>query len=101
MVTGTKNVVCEAQSFYEGLYSAGPVVAESQDALLDCLDSTLSLEQVQALETPFTSHEVMRAIKHSSSSSSPEGMASLFHSIRYLVSTWQSCLLNCIIRYGQ
>ena len=71
LVSGTNSVVGVAGSFYEKLCSAGPVVAESQDTLLSSLDYTLSLEQVQALEAPFTIDEVMQAIKHSSSSSSP------------------------------
>ena len=56
---------------------------ESQDTLLDCLDSTLSPEQVQALEAPFTRDNVMRAIKHSSSSSSPgrDGLPFSFYKV--------------------
>ena len=59
------------------------MVVESQDILLGYLDSTLSPEQVQALEAPFTIEEVMRAIKHSSSSSSPgrDGLPFSFYKV--------------------
>ena len=84
-----------------GLYSAGPVVVESQDILLGCLDSTLSPEQVQALEVPFTIEEVMRAIKHSSSSSSPGRDGLPFSFYKVFGECWQRHLQSYVTRYGQ
>ena len=71
MVSSTEEMIAEACLFYQKLYRAGSVDISSQDTLLDCVSSSLTAEQVQLLEAPFSTKEVLMAISHSSSHSSP------------------------------
>jgi hypothetical protein len=71
IVSDVDGVLREARTFYQRLYSEGSVSAKSQDDILQYVQSVLSQEQQEDLDSPITLTEVLSAIQGSSHHSSP------------------------------
>ena len=70
-VTSDKNILRECREFYQTLYTAEQVNLESQDWLLDQLDTALTADDQQRCEGELTLNECFEAVSQLSSNKSP------------------------------
>ena len=70
-VTSDKNILQECRDFYKTLYTVKPVDLESQDWLLDQLDTALTADDQHRCEGELTLYECFEAVSQLSSNKSP------------------------------
>ena len=81
-VKSSRGILKECNTFYKNLYTKEPIDRESQDWLLEQLDSTLSSEDQALCEGELTAFECHAALSQMESSKSPrmDGLPAEFYS---------------------
>ena len=82
MVTTSRGILKECNTFYKNLYTEEPIDRTSQDWLLEQLDSTLTSEDQALCEGELTFEECHAALSHMESGKSPgiDGLLAEFYS---------------------